>query len=186
MRKLVHMDDESVEHLCNAIIGQAIKDYTTEPDSRNGCDARLFFTSDWFFQLSGGAEGDAILAKLNTKLKEFQELCQKNRPRTWRDTKEANQCIFSCPFCGGKVKIVWGRDSLKGFNARTYVHQCEVCGVRQTYEFNGNRALDLNRDHQCKDCVYFKPSRGRHFSCKNHNSYTAPTSCCSDWQSKEE
>ena len=186
MRRLVHMDDESVEHVCNAIIGQAIKDYTTDPNTKAGGDARLFFLSEWFYQLSDGVEGEAILARLDRKLKEFQALCHKNRPGIWRDTKEANKCIFSCPFCGGKVKIVWGRDSLKGFNARTYVHQCEICGVRQTMEFNGDKGTDSNKDHQCKDCVWFKPSRGRHFSCNKHQSYTAPSSCCQEWQAKEE
>ena len=186
MRKLVHMDDESVDHLANAIIGQAVKDYVVEPDSKAGYDAKVFFLSDWFYQLSDGADGESLMERFDTRLKQFQALCEENRPAIWRDTKEANQCVFSCPFCRGKVKIVWGRDSLKGFNARTYVHQCEVCGIRQTYEFLGSKATDSNREHQCKDCIYYKPTRGRYFSCKNNDSYTAPTSCCPDWQPKEE
>ena len=185
MRRLVHMDTDSVEHVCNAIIGQAIKDYTSDPNSAAGGNARIFFRSGWFVQISNGLDGEAVLEKIDRKLMEFQNLCRKNKPKVWRDTKEANKCIFSCPFCGGKVKIVWGRDSLKGFNAKSYTHQCEVCGVRQSVEYNGTATVDIAKGCKCENCDFFKPSRGRHFSCLKHNSYTAPTSRCQDWQGKE-
>lgn len=179
------MDNDSVEHVCNAIIGQAIKDYTIDPNSAAGGDAKVFFKSGWFEFLSGGLDGESILDNLDMKLKRFQELCRQNRPKVWRDTKEANQCIFSCPFCKGRVKIVWGRDSMKGFNSKSYVHQCEVCGVRQVFEFNGDAAVNLDKECQCQNCIWFKPSRARHFSCEKHSSYTSPTSRCQDWYPKE-
>ena len=179
------MDTESVEHLCNAIIGQAIKDYTADPNSAHGGNARVFFLSDWFIQASNGLDGEAVLGKIDRKLRDFQELCRKNKPKVWRDTKEVNQCIFTCPFCGGRVKIVWGKDSLKGFNARSYTHQCEVCGVRQTYEYTSNAVVNIGKECKCENCAFFKPSRSRHFSCNWHKSYTAPTSRCQNWQGKE-
>ena len=185
MRKLVHMDIDSIEHVCSAIIGQAVKDYTVDPRSRAGCDARAFFQSEWFYMISNGIDGAGIIEKIDMKLKKFQELCRQNKPEVWRDTGEANKCIFGCPFCGGKVKIIWGRDSLKGFTVKTYVHQCEICGIRQSMEFNGDSLMDYSSEKQCADCIWFKPSKGRHFSCDKHNSYTAPTSFCKEWYAKE-
>lgn len=179
------MDEESVEHLCNAIIGQAIKDYTSDPKSKAGCEAKEFFQSDWFVHVSDGADGESILNKIDRKMEEFQELCRQHKPKVWRNTEEANECIFRCPFCNGKVKIIWGRDSMKGYYIRTYVHQCEVCGIRHTMEFDSRQEDGRDKDKVCSNCIWFKPSRSKHNTCQKHKSYTTKTSFCKDWFAKE-
>ena len=126
--KYVHMEVSSVERLSNAIIAQAIKDYTTEPDENVGC--RIFFQSDWFEALSNGMDGNAILARLDKKMKEFQRLCEETEPTVWKDKEKADECIFSCPFCGSKVKVIWS-----GRSTWRYTRQCEGCGVHRMLPF---------------------------------------------------
>lgn len=183
MRKYVHIYDESLRPLCNAIIAQAIKDYTNEPDSHVGADAKTFMKSDWFFQLSDGLDGDAVLARLDRKMKEFQELCKQHVPKVWKDSKEAHECQFSCPFCNGKVKIVWN-DRKNAKMCKSYCHQCEGCGVRQTFVFNGIFTKPEERKHTCKDCQWYKPGRTRQATCVRHSTNTTPTAFCENYMKR--
>ena len=189
MQKYVHIYDEALKPLCNAIMAQAIKDYTTDPDSKEGREAKSFILSEWFFQLSDGMDGQAILNKLDRKMKEFQELCGKHVPKIWKDTKEAAACQFSCPFCNNKVKIQWngGHSNYNG-NKRggilTYTHQCEGCGVRQTYAFKGIVPEIIEKNKTCRNCAYYKPTLTRSATCLKHKTNTTRSSCCGEWKEK--
>lgn len=181
MPKYVHMERGSVDRLCKAIIGQAIKDYTTEPEAYWGADANAFFKSDWFEIVSNGMDGEAIVSRLNQKIKEFQELCGKNRPKVWKDAKEAAKCEFCCPFCGGKVKIQWNG---KGMFNRKYTFQCESCGIRQTFYYQGSDVSGEENMRYCRDCEYYRPSM-KMKPCSKHRVATASKLTCEDWKAKE-
>lgn len=185
MLKLVHINDEAMIPLCNAIIAQAVKDYTTDPESYNGLDAKRFFESEWFYQISDGMDGEAITARLDRKMLDFQELCENHKPQFWKDTEEAYKCQFRCPFCGGLVKIQWngGHSNYTGRKTggiMTYTHQCDSCGVRQTYPFIGV-VPDARGGKTCNTCQWYNPKQNRQSRCTRRDIHTTSTSYCNYW-----
>lgn len=189
MQKYVHIDEDAIKPLCNAIMAQAIKDYTVDPESRDGREAKQFMQSEWFEMVSYGMDGNAIIAKLDKKMKAYQELCGEHVPKIWKDTEEAIKCIFRCPFCGNKVNIQWNGDHCnyngnKVGTRRTYTHQCEGCGIRQTYEFKGFVPDVIPKNKICRNCRYLKTVTGRSSLCLLHKSTTTRKSTCKEWTEK--
>ena len=176
----VHMDDSAVEPLCNAIIAQAVKDYTSNDSYKDRNDSLVFFKSNWFEFLSNGMDGEEIVNKLDKKMKLFQERCEEHKPEHWKDAKEAAQCEFSCPFCKGTVRIQWNR----GTAGHTYFHQCDFCGVKYSYVFN-KKVPPEDKSRQCLHCKHYQKTKSRGTECLLNDIHTTSTSHCEDFEKKE-
>ena len=129
------INEDGAIRLSRAIIGQAVKDYTTalaKHDKSQIIIIEKFLRSGFFDLLSDGMDGDSIIIRCRRLMAEFEKQCQQHEPAEWKNEDEAAKCAFRCPFCGGKVSAhYWTRRNQR----KVLLRSCIDCGVKIFYDF---------------------------------------------------